>query len=61
MTLFSNHQDNATVADARNDRTESLGSVHIEETPCVVIRAVDVSDVAAYARWQPRTMPAWLT
>lgn len=56
MTFFSNAQENITAADARNDGAESHRRVYVEETPCVVIRAVDVSDVAAQARWQPRTL-----
>jgi hypothetical protein len=58
MTFTSNHQENSTTELCERS-IESAGSVHVEDAPCVVIRAVKISEV--YAAWQPRTMHAWLT
>lgn len=58
---FSNSQDKSAAAESSDYRVDTSSSIHIEETPCMVIRAVDVSDIVASVRWQPRTMQAWLT
>ncbi len=58
MTFTSSHQENSTT-ELGERSTESANSVHVEDAPCVVIRAVKISEV--YAAWQPRTMHAWLT
>jgi hypothetical protein len=58
MTFTSNHQENSA-AELRERLVESATSVHVEDAPCVVIRAVKISEV--YTTWQPRTMHAWLT
>jgi hypothetical protein len=58
MTFTSSYQENYA-AESREHIVESAASVHVEDAPCIVIRAVRISDV--YASWQPRTMHAWLT
>jgi|GEM_PF-6610552 hypothetical protein len=56
MNCTSSKQEE-TVGQLRGHETEPVASVHIEETPCVVITAVRIDHEFA----QPRTMHAWLT
>jgi hypothetical protein len=56
MKFMSNAQEKAVVQ-SRRPETEPVASAHVEETPCVVIRAIDI----AFDVPPPRTMHAWLT
>lgn len=61
MTFFSNPHDTIAQSESCDYGAERVAPVHIEETPCVVIRAVDLTAVGTKLRWQPQTMQAWLT
>ena len=58
MTSTSSQQENLST-EARERVMEPAASVHIEQTPCVVIRAVDAASEAPRG-WRPRTLHAWL-
>ena len=52
MTFTSNYQENLT-AELNERVVEPAASVHVEDAPCVVIRAVKMKEL--YAAWRPRT------
>jgi hypothetical protein len=60
MTFTTNSQEPAAAAFTYQAPENTRASVHVEESPCIVMPAIDLRR-ALYAPWRPRTMQAWLT